>query len=176
MDVARWGLGKDHLPNSVFSSGGRFGYEDDGQTPNTQIATCDYGDSQLVFEVRGLPTNDEMGVKVGNIWYGSEGVLVLGDKGWKTYYGQKNEPGRTNQAKGGKSHYANFIDAVVSRKRESLTADILEGHLSSTLGHLANVAYRLGRKLEFDPKTERFGNDQEANAMLTREYRVPFVV
>ena len=76
IDKARWGLGKTTLPTGVVSLGGRFGYQDDGQTPNTQIAVYDYGDAQLVFEVRGLNSEGLQGAKVGNIFYGSEGYAV----------------------------------------------------------------------------------------------------
>jgi len=70
----------------------------------------------------------------------------------------------------------NFLDAVRSRRTSDLTADIEEGHLSAALCHLANISYRTGRALEFDPKSETFGNDREANAYLSREYRKPFAV
>jgi predicted dehydrogenase len=177
MDMARWGLGKG-LPNTIFSSGGRYGYEDDGETPNTQHAIFDYGDCILQFEVRGLPTNDEQGVKIGNIFYGSEGYMVLSGGKWQTFMGQKGEAGPsgpTPEARG-TDHFANFIVAVKSRKPEDLNAPVEEGHLSSALCHLANVSYRLGRKLAFDPQAERFLHDEEADRLLTREYRSPYVV
>jgi hypothetical protein len=72
--------------------------------------------------------------------------------------------------------FANFLAAVQARDSAILNAEVLEGHLSSSLGHLANIAYRLGRTLEFDPKTETFGSDEEANRYLTREYRSPFTL
>ena len=173
MDIARWGLGVG-LPNDVVSSGGRYGYEDDGQTPNTQVAAFRYDDCMLEFEVRGLPTNAEQGVKVGNLFYGTEGYLVLNGDRWATYFGHKNEPGPSGT--GGGDHFGNFIKAVKSRKTEDLNAEVTEGHLSSALCHLGNISYRLGRALKFDPKTETFGDDSEANALLTREYRAPFVM
>src|SRR4030095_11961223 len=73
MDKARWGLGKTALPKWAFALGGRFGYEDDGETANTQICFFDYGDCELIFEVRGLETQPLKGAKVGNIFYGSQG-------------------------------------------------------------------------------------------------------
>src|SRR5205085_9204444 len=76
MDVARWGLGTNQLPRSVLSLGGRFGYVDDGETANTQMCVFDYGDAELIFEVRGLPTKDLHGAKVGNLFFGSEGIVV----------------------------------------------------------------------------------------------------
>ncbi len=182
MDIARWGLGKT-LPVKVFSSGGRFGYQDQGQTPNTQMATFEYGDgSQLVFEVRGHYTNDEAGVRVGNFFYGSEGYIETSD-GFKPHLGPKGDgapkPGLTLPPVGGSGegdHFKNFVNAVRSRKREDLNADILEGHLSAAHCHLANISYRLGRALQFDPVKEVFIGDEEANKLLTRKYRKPFVV
>ncbi len=176
MDIARWGLGRT-LPNTVFSSGGRYGYEDDGETPNTQLAIFDYGDCELVFEVRGLPTNDEKEVMVGNIFYGSEGYMVVNRGKWETYFGHKNEPGpKGPSGKGGTDHFANFIAAVKSRKPSDLNAPAEEGHFSAALCHLGNISYRLGRKLRFDPKAENFINDKEADELLTRDYRSPFIV
>lgn len=76
----------------------------------------------------------------------------------------------------GGNHYANFIDAVRSRKPEQLNAEIEDGHISASLAHLANIAYRTGRTLEFNPKEENFPNDEEANQLLKRQYRQPFIV
>src|SRR5262249_2660510 len=86
MDIARWGLGKNELPEQIISSGGRFGYKDDGQTPNTQVAAFRYPDALLEFEVRGLPTNDEKGVKIGNLFYGTKGYLVINGNHWASYF------------------------------------------------------------------------------------------
>jgi predicted dehydrogenase len=175
MDLARWGLGKDEFPKSVQTAGGRFGYTDDGQTPNTLLATYEFDDCELQFEVRGLPTNDEAGVRVGNLFFGTEGVLVITSyTNWYTLLGPKMEKGPAG--KGGGDHYANFIKAVKSRDAKSLSADIEEGHLSSAYCHLGNIAYRLGRKLHINPSTESFVNDSEADTHLTRAYRAPFVV
>jgi predicted dehydrogenase len=174
MDLARWGLNKNELPIHIVASGGRYGYKDDGQTPNTQIASYKYDDCMLEFEVRGLPTNAESGIKIGNLFYGTEGVLVLNEGKWQTFFGHKNEPGPSGQ--GGGDHFGNFVQALQSRKREMLHAEVTEGHLSSALCHLGNISYRLGRALKLDPKTETFLNDKEADAMLTREYRSPFTM
>jgi predicted dehydrogenase len=177
MDIARWGLGVA-LPNAVFSDGGRFGYEDDGQTPNTQHAVFDYDGAVLQFEVRGLPTNDEQTVRVGNIFYGSDGYMVVNRGKWHTYMGANSEPGPSGPTKDaqGVDHFQNFAEAMKTRNSEHLNAPAEEGHLSSALCHLANVSYRLGRKLKVDPKSEKFVGDLEADAMLTRQYRSPFIV
>ena len=189
MDIARWGLGKDTLPRKVSSSGGRFAYDDDQETPNTQLATFEYDDCHLVFEVRGLLTGIEAGIGpepgslncIGNIFFGSEGYLSVDLGGFQVYLGEKREPGPAMKSAEPRSwdtspHAANFLEAVRSRKHADLTCDIREGHLSSALCHLANISYRTGRKLHFDPAAERFVNDAEANEMVTRRYRPPFVV
>jgi predicted dehydrogenase len=218
MDKARWGLGKDELPRSVISLGGRFGYVDDGQTANTQICVYDYGDVELIFEVRGLATGKFQGVAVGNIFHCEDGLLVL-----PSYSGGvalARDGSELQRFQGPGDHFGNFVQAVRSRKSSDLTADILEGHLSSALCHLGNASYRLGldqpfrkqgrafgqdreayetfvrmrehlsdnkvprdntsyrvgRRLMIDPATETFVNDLEANRLLTRDYRKPYVV
>jgi predicted dehydrogenase len=175
MDLARWGLGKSELPKSVQASGGRFGERDDGQTPNTLQVDLEFDDCLLQFEVRGLITNDEAKVRIGNIFYGTEGILAITSyTDWQVYLGPKLEKGPGGS--GGGDHFDNFIKAVKSRERGQLTAEIEEGHLSSAYCHLGNIAYRLGRKLDVSPSTESFLHDPEADALLTREYRPPFVV
>ncbi|MGI8784870.1 MAG: Gfo/Idh/MocA family protein [Acidobacteriota bacterium] len=177
MDIARRGLGVG-LPRRIQSMGDHFLFDDDQQTPNTQIATFHYPEEKkmLVFEVRGLITNAEEEVSVGNIFYGSDGIMVIGSNynGYKVLLGRKLEPGP--KGTGGGDNYLNFIEAVRSRKREMLNAEIEEGHLSSALCHLANVAYRTRRALEFDPKTEKFIGDDDADALLTRNYSKGFEV
>jgi hypothetical protein len=142
MDIARWGLGLDRLGNAVFSYGGRLGYQDAGETANTQVIYHDYGDRTLVFEVRGLATDSLKGAKVGVIFEGSEGYVVLwGYDAGAAYDLQGNQ---LVSFTGGGDHFDNFLAAVRSRRPEDLHADILEGHLSSALCHLGNISYRLG--------------------------------
>lgn len=220
MDIARWGLGVDNVGDGVLSYGGRLGYEDAGNTANTQVSVHSYGDKRVVFEVRGLETDHYLGAGVGVIFHGSDGYVVL------TSYtgGAAFDPdgNMVAQFKGDGDHYGNFVDAVRSRKVEDLNADIEQGHLSSALCHLGNISYRLGEeisvteaqsRLEKDAETAatfarvtdhlakndvdlntvnlRFGAQlslngeeetfsgtlsEQANTMLTREYREPFVV
>ncbi len=175
MDIARWGLGKSEFPKAVQASGGRFGYKDDGETPNTELVSLEFDDSELQFEVRGLPTNEELGAKIGDLFYGPEGVLAITSyTTWQSYLGPKLEKGPGGTGSG--DHFKNFLSAVKARDPKILAADIEEGHLSSAYCHLGNIAYRLGRKLHVNPSTESFVNDREADGMLTREYRAPFVV
>jgi predicted dehydrogenase len=218
MDVARWGLNKSGLPRSVVGLGGRFGYEDDGETPNTHLAVFDYGDAQLIFETRGLRTADYRGARIGNVFHGTERVLVLTDYSGGAAFDRDGKQVATFQGSG--DHFRNFIDAVRSRKATDLAGEITEGHLSSALCHLGNVSYRLGdlvsfgtrprdfekneaalealarfeqhlaengvdlkrqqyrlgRRLKLSAEREDCGRDREANALLFREYRSPFVL
>jgi predicted dehydrogenase len=166
MDLARWGLNKHELPRAVQSLGGRFGYVDDGETPNTQLVFLDYGDSQLIFEVRGLSTEALHGATVGNIFYGTEGMIVFGSGG-AVRLSPSGEKLQTFKGEGEK-HFANFIKAVQSRQVSDLSADIEEGHLSSALCHLGNISYRLGAPAPFNPRTQAFGDNKEAYASLAR--------
>ena len=188
MDIGRWGLAKSTPATKVMSMGGKFVYDDDQETPNTQLAAFQYDDCEQVFEVRGLITGTEGNMTlednehyIGVIFLGSEGYLTVDSNGFQVFMGEKKE--RTQYVKHAEAeawstrpHVENFLKAVRSRKRTDLNCDILEGHISATLCHMANTSYRLGRSLTFDTEAENFGSDKEANAMLTRNYREPFVV
>src|SRR5205085_369096 len=129
MDVARWGLGKDTMPGSVLGLGGRFGYQDDGQTPNTELIFLDYGDSQLIFEVRGLETKPYRGATVGNVFHGTEGTVVLA--GYTSGAAFDADGKLVTTFSGGGDHHRNFLDCMRSRKTEDLNGEVAEGHLSS---------------------------------------------
>ena len=129
MDLARWGLGVNTLSSEVVSYGGRLGYEDAGETANTQIIMHDYGDQTLIFEVRGLPSEDLRGAKVGVIFEGTGGFVVLTD--YTAGAAFDLDGNKVAEFKGFGNHHGNFLDAVRSRNVEDLNADILEGHLSS---------------------------------------------
>jgi predicted dehydrogenase len=173
MDKARWMIPAATLPKSVFSLGGRFGYTDQGETANIQLAIFDYGETQLIFEVRGLKTDGYQGEKIGNICHFDRGMLV-GNKFFPKGNGTA-EPlpdvgaaaGKRN-GKGKGDHFGNFIAAVRSRAQADLNADILEGHYSSALCHLANMSYRLGQDVPFNGHTKAFGDNKEAHDALAR--------
>ncbi len=177
MDKARWGLNKDYLPQTAMSIGGRFGYVDDGETPNSQVIFFDYGDCELVFEVRGWPSDSPYPGKdspkrrkkpdnfVGNIWYGSEGFLVCPSYTGGVAYSNDGEI--LKRFNGGENHFANFVAAVRSGKREDQNGDILEGHLSSALCHLGNISHRLGTLEAFDKKPRAFNIKSADDAMVS---------
>jgi predicted dehydrogenase len=166
MDVARWGLGKSELARSVISLGGRFGYTDDGETPNTQMTVFDYGDSELIFEVRGLETTNYRGAMVGNVFHCPDGYVVFTN--YDTGIAFDNDNRELRRFTGSGDHYGNFAAAIRSGRREDLKGEILEGHLSSALCHLANISYRLGRPTAFDRRNGVLGENREANETLTR--------
>jgi predicted dehydrogenase len=218
LDVCRWGLGVTGLGNSVFSYGGRFGYADAGETPNTQVVVYDFGDTTIVSETRGLKTEPfRPGSKDGCLFYGTEGIIAEG-----SHFDPQGKLVRTFSGKS-QDHFANFLKAVRSRKVSDLNADILEGHQSTALCHIGNISYRLGQAASPDsierrlgrldmkdkvretfdrtrkhlaandvdlgrfpmtlgsflgiaPGRESFSDDPKADALLTREYRKPFVV
>ena len=166
MDKARWGLGVNELPHSVISVGGRFGYVDDGETANTQICVYNYGDRQLIFEVRGLATDAFHEAKVGNLFHCEKGVMVMPNYSSAKAFTHDGQEIRSFKAGG--DHFGNFVNAVRSRKSSDLNADILEGHLSSALCHLGNVSYRLGTMQPFSKQTKAFGDNKEAYETLAR--------
>jgi predicted dehydrogenase len=177
-DLCMWGLGVG-LPPRITSFGDKFLFDDDKETPEVQTSLYHYPDQKkmIQFEVRNWCTNDEAGAGVGNLFYGSEGFMVVKGYGtYEIYLGQKREkgPSRTQDPKN--QHFANFIKAVKSRKTSDQNGPVETAHLASGLAHLGNISVRLGRTLTFDPKTEKFTGDEQANAMLKRNYRAPFVV
>jgi predicted dehydrogenase len=220
MDICRWALGKPELSPKIISVGGRLGYVDDAETPNTMFLVHDYGDSLLIFEVRGLPA--KAGSKEMDKYRGqSVGHVIECEGGYLAGTTAFDKDGKKlKEFKDRGDHMANFINAVRSRKSSDLNADILEGHLSSALCHTGNISYRVGSQsnpgeireaikadpsaletlgrmeehlaangvdlkktkatlgafLKMNPKTETFLDNPRANALLTREYRKPFVV
>lgn len=216
MDLCRWALNENKLCDRTFSLGGRFGYTDAGETANTQMAIHDYGDRQLVFEVRGLPTDPFKTAMVGIIIEATKGYLVMTTYDNGVAFDLEGKVIKQFSGGGDGFHYRNFQDAVRKRDHKVLNADVEEGHLSSALCHLANVSLQMGTpvnssevlgklkdidgpenvqaswertmehlyknevvdyrvqvgpRLKFDPVSETFPGNPEANARLTRDYR-----
>jgi predicted dehydrogenase len=195
-DIARWGLGIGTHPLRISSSGGLYETGETSQeTPNVQTALFEYEDGRVLeFATRGTATNAEGGQRIGNLFYGTKGWLFIDGDGrdWQSYLGRSEEKGpgsggsASSRGESGSDpltptsiespHYRNFIDAVRAGDHKKLNCDIEEGHISSALPHLANIAYRVGRSLRFDGKTETFPGEADANRLLTREYRTGFKV
>ncbi|HVT89686.1 MAG TPA: Gfo/Idh/MocA family oxidoreductase [Tepidisphaeraceae bacterium] len=223
IDIARWALGTDAAPKSCLCVGGRFGYVDDGQTYNTQVASFDYGTGQpkLVIEVRGLETKPFHSRGVENVVHCEKGIWVSPTYTSAVAYDPDGHVLKQFNGGGDANHFGNFLEVVRSRKMADLHAPAIEGHLSCVPLHMANISNRfgqsmafstsrsdyfgsdaegneamsrmvkhladnkvpvestffmMGKRLNFNAETETFRGDDQANRMLTREYRKPFVV
>lgn len=204
IDAARWGINKRVHPVKIHCAGGYYLWDSDQQTPNVQLATVEYADGTLMdIELTNLYTPTFGGVRgTANFFYTSKGYVSSAD-GWKAVLGEftpRDRPDRSGVSErmanvsfptrtytpGGAipdlddeepaNHFENFISCVRSRKLEDLNGEILDGHMSTTICHLANISFRTGRKLVFDPGSESFPGDEEANGYLKREYREPYVL
>ena len=189
-DLCMWGLDVG-LPTKITSMGGKFLWDDCKEVPEVLTSVYHYPEENKIiqFEVRPWCTNTEQGATVGNIFYGDKGILVVdGYDSYKTYMGKDREPGKSgsdgsasgsemDRGLGGTDgHFANFIEAVRKHDPSILNGPVETAHLSSALAHLGNIAYRLERVLTFNPDSEKFVNDPEADQMLTRNYREGFEV
>jgi predicted dehydrogenase len=175
-DLCMWGLNVG-LPEVITAGGGKFLFDDAKQTPEVLATTYYYPKEKKIieFEVRPWITNQENGVDVGNIFYGSEGYLaVYNYDRYESFLGRNKKPGPSKREGG--DHYANFIKAVRAHDKSILNAPVETAHLASGLAHLGNIVYRTGRTLYFDPVTEKFVKDKQADKYLTRPPRKPFVV
>ncbi len=178
IDVACWGLGVETHPSRIACLGGKSFFDDDQQFPDTQYAVFEYPDAagtgrtkQLIFEQRIWSPYVQEGYENGAAFYGTEGLLVIGHNvGW-TLYGPRNKKlaERTGQADLA-AHHQDFLDCVRGKSRQT-TATAAVGHRSATLVHLANIAARTGRVLQFDPRAETIQDDKEAAPMVSRPYR-----
>jgi len=157
IDVGRWALGQDEPPPRAMSIGGRFGFDDCGETPNTQVAILDYEPAPLICEIRNFRATkgvDSIGKFRGaarGIVVQCEGGYLLGDSSGATAFDQSDRQVKEFPFHGKSrdvevAHLASFIAAVRSRKPDDLAAGASEGHASAAGSHLANVSHRLGRE------------------------------
>ncbi len=186
IDIARWGLNQE-FPLRIFSAGGRYGYKDQGQTPNTQTTTFEFANgTQMEVEIRGRFTNGEDGLTSGLAFYGANGYMVMDnwEGRFKVYLGGKKTPepdlGKLDDVDKSEnyqiSHFQNFVDAVRANDRSIQTADVNETYLSTAFCLFGNISYLLRRSLNFDAGRRRFVNDEQADSMLRGEYRDPYKV
>jgi len=181
-DLCLWGLGLEKLPERITSMGGKFLWDDCKEVPEIQTSVYHYPSEKkmIQFEVRNWCTNLEDGAGVGNIFYGDKGYMVIkGYDTYETYLGQSREKGPSRSEKGEQAlHFQNWFEAIRARDMSLQNGPVQTAHLSSALAHLGNISYRVGQQLEFDPVAERFTGScaQEANQMLSREYRAPYLL
>jgi predicted dehydrogenase len=172
LDICRWGLGVD-CPAKVTSAGGRYHYDDDWQTPDTQFVTFDFGDKVIQWEgrschPRGIENNNS---GFGAAFYGDKGSLVI-DAGNYAIYDLKNKEVAKVTGPGAEApHMQNFLDAAKLNDQSKLNAPIAEGYASVLLCHLANISQRAGRTIHMDTATKKIKDDPEAAKLWSREYR-----
>jgi len=192
LDLARFLIGDKPYPDTVSHAGGIVAFKDGRNTPDTQLATYEYGKFTLLFQgalwtpyMKKIPQSVRNSDEFPNWPFSSTRIEILGTNGfiylgrhgggWQVHDSNNklvhSEFGRQGDAE----HIENFIDCIRSRKKPNANAE--QGHYSVLLSHLANISYRVGnRKLNFDAKTETFTNCPEANKYLKRKYRKPWVV
>ncbi len=201
MDIALWGINRTDWPKTVMSTGGKFAWVDDQETPNTLLTSFNFGDMEFTFEVRNLPTPTEALAPlkpnyVGNIFMGDKGFLVVDHEGFQLYKSSgamisgeaargagagaqekyiKDEAGKPS-GEDTVPHMKNFLDAVRSRDYKSLHAEIEIGARSAAFCHLGNIGYRVNRMLHLDPMTGAAIGDKEASALYTRPPRAPYAI
>ena len=173
LDIARWGLGVD-LPTRVTCGGGRYHYPEEWETPDTITATFDFGDKGIVWEGQSCDPRGFEGVSFGITFFGEAGSMVVTNLN-ATIYDHAGKAVR-EVAAGSKDlfgydviHFGNFVDGI--REGKALRAEIEEGQKSTKLCHLANIAWRIGHTVNFDPKAGKIIGDRRAAALAGRKYR-----
>jgi predicted dehydrogenase len=175
LDIARWGLGVEG-PSTVSAAGGKLVFDDDQQVPDSQVVAFEFPETKqmLVYEQRLWSPYVQEGYENGVAFYGTDGYILSGRSGWRLFEPRNKEVPTPKRPFSDEPHRRNFLDCIKAGDRPN--ADIEEGHRSSTLAHLGNIATRLGRRLAFDPKSETISQDDEAASLLRRSYRKPFEI
>jgi hypothetical protein len=184
VDLARWGLGVDY-PVRVSSSGGRYHFQDDQETPDTQVITMEFNNNtSMVWEGRSCNRYQTEGASVGVIFHGDKGTLKIAENTYKIFDKDNklikdvsnvatidtNSSDRRNPSPGGDSlHMLNFLNGI--KDGTKLNADILSGHQSTLLVQLGNIALRSGNTLHLDPTNGRIKNDAVASKYWSRQYQ-----
>ncbi len=168
LDVCRWGLGVDY-PERVVCGGGRFHFDDDQETPDTQIVTFNFGDKAINWEHRTWNRRGFENEAFGCAFYGEEGSLVITGKGYKVYDLRGTETGSGAAGYSDAGHTGNFLSCIRSGERPN--AEIEEGVKSTLLCHLGNIAYRTGRTVNFDPAEKKLVGDEDQTRLWSREYQ-----
>jgi predicted dehydrogenase len=175
LDLVRMVVGNLDAPKRVTAGGGKLFYDDDQQTPDTMVATFDFPHTTVIWEHRIWSKTGYQNDPFDAIIYGEKGTLVFDKNGWHIEQGAKEVEKESDKASNPEApHLKNFLECIAADKRPN--ADIEEGHKSTRLCHLGNIAIRTGRALRFDAETETIVDDAEANKLLGRSYRKPFVL
>jgi predicted dehydrogenase len=181
LDMARWGLGVTNHPVRITAHGSAVDLVGEREYPDNMMVAYHYADGKvLLYEDRQWTPYGLHGFDSGNAFYGTRGYMIFSRRGYfQVYLGKDEEkgPGMGEHGRVGQpapAHMRNFLDSVRTRHEPNAPAEV--AHLSCALIHLGEIAYRTGRVLTFDPETEQFPGDAEANALLTKEYREPWGV
>jgi predicted dehydrogenase len=169
IDYCRFVMGLEDFPETISATGGKFFFDDDQQWPDTLFVDYGYPGHVIQYEMR-LWSRPQL---FGAVIYGENGWIQLNNTSWKAFDPKGKVMKEGSSDVGQTAHVRNFLDAVRSRKRESLNQEIHSGHISTVMCHAGNIAWRTGKKLRFDPKTETF-DDAAANALVGREHRKGF--
>ena len=167
LDVARWGLDVDY-PTRVTYIGSRFCHEDDQETPDTGVAQYHFGEKGCTWEGSSCHPRRSEGLPFVS-FYGDQGTLDIADSGYKVYDIKGKLVDQGSGDGGDRSHIANFLDCI--RTGATPNSEIEIGQKSTLLGHLGNIAYRLGKTIDFDPEKRKITNAPEAEELWSREYR-----
>jgi predicted dehydrogenase len=168
LDICRWGLGVDY-PVRVTAGGGKYRHDDDQETPDTHSVTFDFAGKSLVWEGRSWHPRGFEGSQFGIAFYGEKGTLVIDGGGHKIFDFKGAEIDKGGGSAGDKEHLQNFLDCIRSGKRPN--ADVEDGHKSTLLCHLGNIAWRTGHTLNIDPANGHILGDAQAQALWSRDYR-----
>ena len=176
LDIARWGLEVEY-PSEVTCTGDKLVFAGDIQeTPDTQYVTFRFPQERkmLIYEQRLWTPYHQEGFENGTAFYGTKGTMIIGRRSWRII-DQGNQVAVDESVRFSDApHLDNFLSCIKSGERPN--CDIEEGHRSTLLAHLGNLAYRVGRPLTFDSATESIPDDAEANALLKRKGRKPFEI
>jgi len=168
LDLARWGLQAD-LPKRVTCGGNRYHFQDDWETPDTTVATFDFGNCFIVWEGQSCDPRGFEDVGFGVNFYGEKGVMVIAADVCRVL-DLNGKPIREVKGKrADAAHFGNFSDAI--RDGKKLNAEIEEGQKATMLCHLGNIAWRTGQTVDYDPVAKEMKNGGEARALWRREYR-----
>jgi predicted dehydrogenase len=168
VDICRWALGVDY-PSQVSATASKLRYDDDQETPDTCTATFDCGGRTIVWEGISWSSHYPPHSAFGMEFRGENGTLAVDDGGFTIYDPDRKVVEKGPASRGDAEHLTNFLDAV--RSGTAVNADIEDGHKSTLLCHLGNIAVRTGQPLQIDPSNGRILNNTAADALWAREFR-----
>ena len=186
IDVANWGMGVS-VPKSATSVGGKFGFPDDAEeTPDTQQALWEFDGFSMIWEHATAIGQGPYGKDHGAAFHGNSGILVVDRSGWEVFPETETKNGKKSYRMAGEprrgsggqdmhqAHVKDFLDAIDSRKRTA--SDVEIGHNSMIACHLANIAFRTGRRVQWDAAREQIVGDAEAQKLIHKAYRAPWTL